>query len=194
MASREGAKLDADPEKTAAPTEASSYLSDVEATDEKPTPHNPRDDPDRDEAEWMDRGHMHDLESQKSHVRAFQLSKRRLPLTDLDPINQSRSTTRQRHNRTNTHLRQHQIASFPNNDHPNQSPAKRETRARTPTHLRSRRGPYRLGSARRPRNAAQLPAEQEMAAPRSDICHYLHLSTRVFDVCPGRLVYGQGFS
>jgi hypothetical protein len=88
MAFQPGSNLDADPEKTAATTEASSYVSDIEAAAEKPTPQNPHDDPDRDEAEWMDRGHMHDLESQKSHVRALQLSKNK-NTTDRSRPNQS---------------------------------------------------------------------------------------------------------
>lgn len=69
MSSQEkDARLEAEPGRTAPTTEASSDISDGTSTNEKPTPHNPHDDPDRDEVEWMDRGHEVDLESQKSHV------------------------------------------------------------------------------------------------------------------------------
>ena len=78
MFSREGSNPEAVPEKTAAPTDASSYVSgDIEADagleddNEKSHPRSSHDDLDRDEAEWQDRGHMHDLESQKSQVRTF---------------------------------------------------------------------------------------------------------------------------
>ena len=78
MSSRGGSKPEADPEKTAAPTDASSYVSgDIEADAgleddyEKSHPLSSHDDLDRNEAEWQDRGHMHDLESQKSQVRNF---------------------------------------------------------------------------------------------------------------------------
>lgn len=51
-------------------TETSSCASESEETAEKPVSRNVNEnrDMDADEAEWMDIGHQHDLESQKSRV------------------------------------------------------------------------------------------------------------------------------
>lgn len=49
-------------------TETSSYSGASDITEQPVGPHDPSDDPDRNEAEWMDRGHMHDIESQRSRV------------------------------------------------------------------------------------------------------------------------------
>jgi hypothetical protein len=64
-----------DPEKSDHPGEDSLYKSDSEAGDnEEKLTHNENDDPGRDEVEWMDDGHQHDLESQKSRVSYLTLT------------------------------------------------------------------------------------------------------------------------